>query len=250
MQRLLAPLLLLLLLLGADSRAAVHPALAALPRELLWAWERPEDLRWLPAHIGVAYVAATILLRGEETLVHPRATPLRLTAGTPVVPVLHVDMSWRSPPALNAAQSARIATELLRVARRANRNVVQLDFEVRRSQRPFLAGTIAAIRQQLDPAIALSVTALASWCLDDYWMHDSLADEIVPMAFRMGPGQHGFRQRLARQQGFTRKECAGAIGLSADEPAIATTAARHYHFSPQAWTAASWQAVQAHPDHD
>ena len=233
--------------LRADDRAdttARHPALAQLPAHMLWAWERPEDMRWLPASVGVAYVASTVLLRGEEALVHPRTAPLLLAYGAAAVPVLHVDASWRVPPALSERQSARIVQELLRVAQRGNRNVVQLDFEVRRSQRPFLARTMAEIRRQLDPRIALSVTALASWCLDDAWLPAGVADEVVPMAFRMGPGQHELRRRLQRQ-GYSQSYCRNAAGYASDEPALRAVAARGYYFSPRPWTAASWQAMQS-----
>lgn len=226
------------------AASKLHPALAALPANLIWAWERPEDLRWLPADVGVAFVASTILLRGDDALVHPRTTPLMVPDFTPLVPVLHVDASWRTPPSLNPQQEARIAQELIRIAQRANRNVVQLDFEVRRSQRMFLAKTIDTIRQQLDPRIALSVTALASWCLDDNWMQGSRADEIVPMAFRMGLQQYALRQRLLQQQGFTPPHCRSAIGFSSDEPMMTVRAKRHYYFSPHPWTASSWQILQ------
>jgi len=248
MQRLLIILLAFLACsaLRADGLAApaAHPALAQLPARMLWAWERPEDLRWLPADAGVAYVAATVLLRGDEALVHPRSAPLLLAEGTALVPVLHVDASWREPPALSAQQSARIVQELLRVAQRGNRNVVQLDFEVRRSQRPFLAQTMAEIRHRLDPRIALSVTALASWCMDDAWLPAGVADEVVPMAFRMGPGQDALRQRLHRQ-GFTQPVCRAAAGYASDEPPLRSVAARGYYFSPRPWSAASWRAMQA-----
>ncbi|WP_377701606.1 hypothetical protein [Pseudoduganella sp. UC29_71] len=228
---------------GSAGRPA-HPALAQLPARMLWAWERPEDLRWLPADTGVAYVASTILLRGEEALVHPRAAPLLLAEGAALVPVLHVDASWRVPPALSAQQSARIVQELLRVAQRGNRNVVQLDFEVRRSQRPFLAQTMAEIRRRLNPRIALSVTALASWCMDDAWLPSGVADEVVPMAFRMGPGQDALRERLERH-GFTQPVCRAAAGYASDEPPLRSIAARGYYFSPRPWTAASWRATQS-----
>ncbi|CAN7154839.1 hypothetical protein LJR289_000117 [Pseudoduganella sp. LjRoot289] len=233
--------------LRADVRAgdAVrHPALAQLPAHMLWAWERPEDMRWLPADVGVAYVASTVLLRGEEALVHPRVAPLMLADGAATVPVLHVDASWRVPPALNGQQAARIVQELLRVAQRGSRNVVQLDFEVRRSQRPFLARTMAEIRRQLDPRIALSVTALASWCMDDAWLPGGVADEVVPMAFRMGQGRNDLRRRL-RRQGFVQPYCRDAAGYASDEPALRGLAARGYYFSPRPWTAASWQAMQS-----
>ncbi|HEX8615376.1 MAG TPA: hypothetical protein VF800_29170 [Telluria sp.] len=253
MQRLLALLLtsLALLPLRMDSSASamrpVHPALAALPLELVWAWERPEDLRWLPADVGVAYVASSVLLQGDEARIYRRATPLLLAPGAARVPVLHVDMAWRQPPVLSEAQEARVADELLRLAAQANRKVVQLDFEVRRSQRPFLARTIGAIRARLDPSIALSVTALASWCLDDYWLHDIAADEVVPMAFRMGAEQHTLRARLLQQRGFTRARCGAAIGFSTDEPMMAVREGRRYYFSPQAWSAARWQALRGTP---
>ncbi|NHZ34230.1 hypothetical protein [Massilia rubra] len=232
---------------GAGGARPVHPALAALPAELVWAWERPEDLRWLAPDIGVAYVASSVLLQGDETQVYRRASALLLAPGAPRVPVLHVDMSWRRPPALSEAQSRRVADELLRLAAQANRKVVQLDFEVRRSQRPFLARTIGAIRARLDPSIALSVTALASWCLDDYWLHDIAADEVVPMAFRMGQAQHALRARLLQQRGFTRARCGAAIGFSTDEPMMAVREGRRYYFSPQAWSAARWQALRDTP---
>lgn len=234
--------------LRADGQAQlpIHPALAQLPARMLWAWERPEDLRWLPADAGVAYVASNILLRGDDALVHPRTSPLLLPQGAALVPVLHVDASWRVPPTLSAQQSARIVQELLRVAQRGNRNVVQLDFEVRRSQRPFLARTMAEIRRQLDPRIALSVTALASWCLDDAWLPSGVADEVVPMAFRMGPGQDALRRRLQRQ-GFTQPLCRAAAGYASDEPPLRGVAPRGYYFSPRPWTAASWRAMQSEP---
>ncbi|WP_188564666.1 hypothetical protein [Undibacterium terreum] len=230
----------------SDAGTPSHPALAALPANMVWAWERPEDLRWLPDDVGVAYVASTIMLRGEEALVHPRTAQLLVREATPLVPVLHVDASWRLPPALSEQQTSRIAQELLRVAQRGNRHVVQLDFEVRRSQRPFLAATISAIRSRLDPSIALSVTALASWCLDDTWMQGSAADEIVPMAFRMGQEEQALRRRLAQQQGFKPAYCRSAVGFATDEPILNLRNKRRYYFSPTAWTADKWQATP-HP---
>ncbi|MES2295419.1 MAG: hypothetical protein V4582_00175 [Pseudomonadota bacterium] len=227
---------------GGRSKAP-HPALAALPATLLWAWERPEDLRWLPPDMGVAYVASSIVLRGDETLIYPRRAPLLLSPGSARVPVLHVDASWRNPPTLSEQQRERITQELLRVAARANRHVVQLDFEVRQSQRPFLAATIASIRRQLDARVALSVTALASWCLDARGPGTTDADEVVPMAFRMGQQQGALRQRLLRQQGFDAPQCASAIGFASDEARMQVRAPRHYYFSPQPWSAASWNRV-------
>lgn len=253
MQRffLILSLCLLLLPLKMDNRtvtlAPPHPALAQLPKEMLWAWERSEDLRWLPDSVGVAYVASSIQLRGDKALIRRRTAPLLLASGTALVPVLHIDVSWSFPPTKTQQQTDTITAELLRVASRANRNVVQLDFEVGRSHREFLANTIAAARARLDPRIALSSTALASWCLDDYWIGEIHADEVIPMVFRMGREQHALRQRILQQRGFVKERCRSAIGFSSDEPMMVVNTGRHYYFSPKSWTAASWQAVRDTP---
>ena len=48
-----------------------------LPRVILWAWERPEDLRFInPQEIGVAFLAETIILRGDRAIIRPRLQPL------------------------------------------------------------------------------------------------------------------------------------------------------------------------------
>lgn len=227
---------------GDAALPGSHPALARLPARMVWAWERPEDLRWLPPGVGVAYVASSIMLQGDEALVRPRTAPLFVPEHAAVVPVLHVDVSWRKPPKLSAAQHQRIVRELLRVAQRGNRRVVQLDFEVRRSQRPFLGQVMADIRRQLPPNFALSMTALASWCLDDHWLPASHADEVVPMAFRMGDGEQALRDRLDGR-GFARPYCRTAMGHATDEPALRSHAPRNYYFSPKPWTAQRWQAV-------
>ncbi|GAB2853106.1 hypothetical protein GCM10027277_21880 [Pseudoduganella ginsengisoli] len=229
---------------GDDTLPDGHPALARLPARMVWAWERPEDLRWLPPDVGVAYVASSIMLQGEDALVRPRTAALYLPEHAAVVPVLHVDVSWRKPPKLTDKQQERIVRELLRVAQRGNRRVVQLDFEVRRSQRPFLGKVMADIRRRLPPNVALSMTALASWCLDDPWLPAAHADEVVPMAFRMGGDGQALRNRLDGS-GFTRPYCRGAMGHATDEPLVRSYAPRNYYFSPKPWTAERWLAVQS-----
>jgi hypothetical protein len=93
------------LLIAADTpRASTATALTALPSTMLWAWERPEDLRWLPPHAGVAYVAVTVELAAGKVRLRQRAFPLLVRPDTAVVPIVHVDASWREPPVLNGAQ--------------------------------------------------------------------------------------------------------------------------------------------------
>lgn len=220
-----------------------HPALSKLPKQIVWAWQRPEDLRFLPTNIGVAYVTCTITLENSHVDIQARQHPLLVNADTSIIPVVHIDASWRDPPTLTDAQAQAIVEELTHAAAFSNANVVQLDFEVRRSQQAFLAKVISAARQKLPKTTALSVTALASWCAGDYWIGALDADEIVPMAFRMAAGDAAIRQQLANQGHFKHANCQAAIGTAIDEPSIAldTHSLRHYYFSPKPWTAQLWQ---------
>jgi hypothetical protein len=109
-----------------------------LPRVMLWAWERPEDLRFLAAaRQGVAFLARTIELRslpapdtrsesapqahsffGEDVavnkgvLLHPRLQPLAVAKETPLIAVVRIETSndlWHKP-AGQVAGSPAVAT--------------------------------------------------------------------------------------------------------------------------------------------
>jgi hypothetical protein len=236
-------LLLSLVFLYSYLQQKSQPALTKLPKQIVWAWQRPEDLRFLPANIGVAYVASSVTLQNNHVDIQARQHQLLVNPSASIMPVVHVDASWRNPPSLSHDQAQAIVDELTHAAAFSNANVVQLDFEVRRSQQAFLAKVISAARQKLPKTTALSVTALASWCTGDYWIGALDADEIVPMAFRMAAGDAAIRQQLANQGHFKHANCQAAIGTAIDEPAIAldTHSLRHYYFSPKPWTAQLWQ---------
>ncbi|SHH08626.1 hypothetical protein [Massilia sp. CF038] len=240
-----AALAALLLLMAADTpRASTTSALAALPSTMLWAWERPEDLRWLPPGVGVAYVAVTVELVGAEGRLRRRAYPLRVPPGSVVVPMVHVDAAWRTPPTLNTIQRDLIVEQVLQQAQRSSARVVQLDFEVRASQRAFLREVLAESRRRLPADVALSATALASWCAGDYWIAGLAADEIVPMAFRMASDDSRIRTLLADKGAFTRPRCGAALGMATDEAPITARSVRRYFFSPRAWDQATWRRIQ------
>ncbi|MEK8032883.1 hypothetical protein AACH06_18845 [Ideonella sp. DXS29W] len=236
---------LLLCLPGSRAQRQTHPALAALPPRMLWAWERPEDLRGLPPDIGVAWLARTIELDGRHALVRRRAPALEVSPGTVLVPVLHVDLIWRRPPRFSAEQRERVVQEGLDLQRSTGARVLQLDFEIGRSQRRFLAEVVGELRRRLPPEVALSMTALASWCAGDAWLGHSPADEIVPMAFRMASDDAEIRTLLARTGQFPRARCQSATGSATDEPMPPLRSPRRYYFSPRSWTAEQWQRLPA-----
>ena len=237
----LAVVTVFLLSSGSDEEHGQHSALTQFPQKVAWAWERPEDLTWLPNDAAVAYVASAITLEGDQIKVRPRAFPLKVRSDTLVIPVVHVDASLRLPPSLSVRQRDLIAEQLLKFADQTQSPMVQLDFEARRSQRAFLQDVVATVRRSLPQRQALSMTALASWCAGDFWLADLQADEIVPMAFRMAKDEESIRNLLASKKAFPKRRCQNAIGFATDEPKVDVSAARRYFFSPVAWTEQSWK---------
>jgi hypothetical protein len=56
-----------------------NAALDTWPRLMVWAWERPEDLRGLDRAIGAAFLARTITIAGAQFRLHPRRQSLRVS---------------------------------------------------------------------------------------------------------------------------------------------------------------------------
>src|SRR6266404_1162563 len=70
---------------------------SSLPPMMLWVWERPVDLRDLDvAHVGVAFLAATVHVDRSEVIVVHRHQPLLVPAGTARVAVARIE-TWRGP---------------------------------------------------------------------------------------------------------------------------------------------------------
>ena len=210
-------------------------ALSGIPGLVLWAWERPEDLRGLPADTGVAFLAQTITIgpRGSES--SPRRQPLRVSAGTPLIAVTRVE-TRADHPALTGDLAVQVARDIARTATLPGVTAVQVDFDAVRSERIFYRQLLQSLRSALDAATPLSITALASWCMDDQWLDGLPVDEVVPMLFQMGPAEQ-HRQSAAAAGGLRGAACRDALGLSLDEPvALRAQGRRVYIFSPARWT--------------
>src|SRR5262245_4054805 len=86
LQQLLVVGVLALLVMQAPALAVRSSTPAGnLPRLMLWAWERPEDLRGIAADTGVAYLAQTITIRGDRVAILPRRQPLRISPASTLV---------------------------------------------------------------------------------------------------------------------------------------------------------------------
>jgi Protein of unknown function (DUF3142) len=212
-----------------------HPRAAPmdrLPELVLWAWERPADLRALPPGVAVAFLAQTITTTGRGRVVLPRRQPLRVAPSTPLIAVTRIETPGGDAAIGQVDEMARAIASTMKLPRVT---AVQVDFDATLSQRPMYRQLLHAVRRELPPMTPLSITALASWCMQDDWLGDLPIDEAVPMLFRMGPSEpmrDGVVDRLRAPA------CRGSIGTSLDEPlTMARGRKRLYVFNPQPWTA-------------
>ncbi len=221
-------------LVGVPS-PALTDRLAALPSVLLWAWERPEDLRFAPRlGVGVAVLDRTITLRGSTIETAPRRQRVLLDPTTPVVAVVRVEADRA---AAQAADPLRVAAEVAVAAQRPGIRALQVDFDATVSQRVLYRALITELRRLLPPDLPLSMTALASWCAGDTWIDELPIDEAVPMFFEMGADRFAIAGRLRQEAPFGEGRCATAIGVSTREPlGRVPLASRAYIFSYQPWT--------------
>ncbi len=228
----------------APAREVKEPpsrhALESMPDTILWAWERPEDLRFIDTQdLGVAYLAKTIRLRAGTINVRPRVQPLRIPRETSVIAVIRIETERQLARDLTSIQLAATANEIAGVGKLPNVVAIQIDFDAKASERRFYRDLLMKIRRDLQPSIALSITALASWCAGDNWISDLPVDEVVPMFFRLGVDRNRFTSRLLSGTGSLSANCSEAAGVSTDEVIAPPQHKRIYIFSPQPWTPAS-----------
>jgi hypothetical protein len=186
--------LVALLVFGASEPAITHlqhishpDKLAGLPSVFLWAWERREDLTSIdPSKVGVAYLAETIYLSGNSIHARPRMQPLRVPPATAMIAVVRIESDPNHQPHLSADQRKELAQRIGAMAAKKEIRAIQIDYDARRSERSFYRELISDVRQSLPANVPLSMTALASWCLEDNWIADLPVDEAVPMVFQMG----------------------------------------------------------------
>lgn len=225
----------------ANERAAL------LPNVTLWAWERPEDLRFLlPDQAGVAFLAKTILLETPPAnsaaglsppfVVRPRLQPLRITPGTQLIAVVRIETpstphasfslqqsqsAAHSFPTFSDAQRALLASEIADLQSIPGVSAIQIDFDAPASAHALYASLLQDVRRKLPPSMPLSITAIASWCIGDPWLAQlppGTIDEAVPMLFRMGPDAANVAKFLRSIDDFPVAACRGSLGLSTDEP--------------------------------
>jgi hypothetical protein len=224
-----------------SAAAPASPRLARVPPLVLWAWERPEDLRNLDARVGIAFLAQTITLADGTLTAAPRRQRLRVAPAHALIAVTRIE-SPAPPAALDDEHLAVAAASIAATASLPQVVGVQVDFDAVRSERALYAGLVRRVRARLGDDVPLSITALASWCAGDRWLSALAADEAVAMMFRLGPINEPYRA-LASSRADAAEEC-GAVGVSLDEPMPLRPGGRRvYVFNPAPWTAESIRAA-------
>ncbi len=237
----------LILLLLFTAFLAGDPETIAPPRRQLvvWAWERPEDLRFLPPGVEVAAQTGFVEISGDRVFARGRRFPLRVN-GEPEVAVVHVQIDPRGRLDWTPAQRAAAVSAVLALGRQPWAKWLQIDFEVRQSQRQVLLDLLEGVRQGMPRSVGLSMTAIASWCETESWLRHAPVDEIAPMVFRMGPPGGRLKEMLEAGGDFREPECRKAIAISADTPLRRVPDGRKiYLFSPRSWRPADFQRIRA-----
>lgn len=234
-------LLALSFALSCREQAKVNPNLSdVMPKKILWAWERPEDLRFLDAkEFGVAFLAQTLFLEGEDVQFRPRRQPLEVSPETYLIAVTRIETvkEHNNRPKLSEEQKKKVVSLIEKTLQLPNVRAVQIDFDAVVSERAFYRQLVEDLRQKLPENTPLTITSLASWCVGDAWFADFPIDEAVPMAFRMGADDASIRSYLANGGDWNNPLCLGSYGISSDEPLKMNfkSGRRFYYFNPKPW---------------
>lgn len=192
------------------------------PKTWLWAWERPEDLRFLGGRrdVGVAYLARTVTLSGERVSVYPRRQPLHVEPSTPLTAVVRIEVPRGVAPLPGVLD--RAAHEVVSALPEGRVRRLQIDFDVRASEEGFYRALLGRVRAELPPGTWLAITSIAANCMDERsWLSTPPpVDEVVPMFFTMGPDARRVRLRLAVTDAYPVEVCRGELGVSVDELAL------------------------------
>ena len=214
-----------------------------LPRIILWAWERPEDLAFLdPQRFGVAFLAQTLTLKDGEVVYSPRHQPLKLPRGVKLIAVTRIESQKITREHVDLTDDLRkeLVENIRKTVQLNNVSAIQVDFDAATSERTFYGQLLLDLRRDLPDNVPLSMTALASFCVGDRWLKDLPVDEAVPMVFRMGTDSDRIKNLLTSGGDFREALCQRSYGVALDEP-VSTSfdkQRRVYVFNAKSWTQA------------
>ena len=207
-----------------------------LPPVMLWAWETPQDLRFIHASsVGIAFLERTISVSGQTIRTRPRLDPLQFNPGVPLMAVVRIESAGAGLPEVPA-----VAQAILPAAKLPDLRALQIDFDARQSEQGWYTALLRNLRSSLPAKLPLTITALENWCGQDGWLSGLPIADATAMLFRMGPED----RRLPTS--FASPACRSSIGVSTDElPVHVPRADRIYFFHPGPWSEESYDAALA-----
>ena len=229
---------------AAEPLSSAGKSYRGLPAIMLWAWERPEDLRFLePGEAGVAAYVRGIRVERSRVQIRSRRNPLRVAQGIAQIAVVRIETRH---PELTARQAQEIVANLADLWDGNAFQGLQIDFDAGVGERDFYRGLLRCLREAMPRPWSLSITALGSWCLGDPWIRDLPIEDAVPMLFRMGPDARSIRSALARGGDFSVGIARSSVGLSLDERPVSFPRGRRiYLFNAHAWTKRTYLSMKA-----
>ncbi len=219
----------------------VNPRLSSeMPNKIIWAWERPEDLRFLdPKEFGVAFLAQTIFLDKDGVSPKPRRQPLEVAPGTYMIAVTRIETNKDNfkRPSFDAEMLNKVAVLIKSTRDLPDVKGIQIDFDAVVSEREFYRSLMREVRQQTPKGVTLTMTSLASWCTGDAWFNDFPVDEAVPMAYQMGADSDKIKTYLRNGNDWQEPLCRGSYGISFEEGRLdgIKEGRRRYYFKNSAW---------------
>ena len=235
------PLIAALLLLSCGGRNAVNPRLSEqMPQKILWAWERPEDLRFAdPKEYGVAFLAQTIFLQNDRVILKGRQQPLAAADGAYVIAVTRIETNKDTDkrPTMSSDMVRQTAEMITGTMELPNVKAVQIDFDAVVSERDFYRQLTHEVRNHLPEGTPFTMTSLASWCTGDAWFNDFPVDEAVPMVFQMGADSERIKTYLRNGNDWIEPLCRGSYGASFEEGTFEgmKDGRRMYYFKNTPW---------------
>jgi hypothetical protein len=207
------------------------------PPVMLWAWERNEDLRFIDSkETGVAYLAQTLNITKDKVVLIPRQQPLKVNSDTFLIAVTRIETN-RPLSAFSESQLNEVVYLITRSALRPDVRGIQIDFDVKVSEREFYTRVLKLIRKKIPEDKTISITALASFCIGDKWLTDLPVDEAVPMLFEMGPDSRQIIKHLKNGKDMSEPLCRKSYGLAIYEPQKINFEKKRirYYFNSRSW---------------
>jgi hypothetical protein len=212
--------------------------LSKLPKVMLWAWERPENLKFIDtSNIGVAFLAKTISLTSSDVNVRPRLQILETPPNTTLIAVVRIETAIYQKPTFSLEQKRKVLREILDLTKLKRIIGIQIDFDAKFSERDFYKELLGQLRENLPNNFILSITALASWAIYDNWVDNLPVDEVVPMLFRMGVDKQQILNYLKAKKDFIPNIARNSLGISTDsELPWLPSQRRVYIFAEKSWS--------------